>query len=286
MVNCSLLFTLLLMAAMPLPASGQNVALARAGARASASSVYSGGRFYPPAGAIDGDRTGTNWENGGVWADDTVDQFPDWLRVDFAGARTIDRIIVTTVQDDYANPVDPGAGLTFALFGLSDFSLQYWDGAQWQEVPGGAIAGNRQVLREVNFRPLTTTSIGVLVTGALAGYSRIVEIEAYEPGGTAPAPPPPATPAASPSVRLAWDPNPEADLAGYVLVWGPSPGVYTQSWTLDATATTHEVTSLAWGSRYYFAIRAFNIAGVQSLQSDEVTVLTDPAPAYMRVDVP
>src|SRR5215203_3635722 len=105
--TCFLFSTLLLTAAMPQLASGQNVALARAGATASASSVYSGGNVYTPDGAIDGDRMGGTWERAGGWNDDTVDQFPDWLQVDFAGPRTIDRIIVVSVQDDYVNPADP-----------------------------------------------------------------------------------------------------------------------------------------------------------------------------------
>jgi hypothetical protein len=274
---CSIAFTLLLGAAMPQLARAQNVALASAGATASASSVYSGGNVYTPDGAIDGDRTGRTWERDGGWNDDTVDQFPDWLQVEFAGPKTIDKIIVVTTQDDYANPVDPDPSMTFTLFGLSDFVVQYWDGTQWQDIPDGAVAGNRHVLREVNFAPLTTTGVRVLVTGALAGYSRVVEIEAYEPGGTMPRPAFP-TASASPRVRLEWDPNSEADLAGYVVLWGTSPGAYTQSWTLAQTATTHEVTGLEWGARYYFAIRAFNIEGFQSLPSDEVSALTPPAP--------
>jgi hypothetical protein len=84
-----------------------------------------------------------------------------------------------TVQDAYLSPVEPTAALTFAQYGLTDFTIQYWDGAQWRTVPGGVISGNRQVLRTVTFTPLTTTRIRVWVTGALMGYSRITEVEAY-----------------------------------------------------------------------------------------------------------
>ena len=69
-----------------------------------------------------------------------------------------------------------------------------------------------------------------------------------------------------------WDQNSEADLAGYVLVWGTSTGVYSQSMTLGPSAVTHEVTSLANGT-YYFAIRAFDAAGNHSGYSSEVQVV-------------
>ena len=78
--------------------------------------------------------------------------------------------------------------------------------------------------------------------------------------------------AAASSVQLAWDANSEPDLAGYVLVYGTAPGVYTQSVSLAATATTHEVSGLSDGT-YYFAIRAFNAAGLQSAYSNEVAVV-------------
>lgn len=32
---------------------------------------------YPASAAIDGDRKGTNWGNGGGWMDGTCEEFPD-----------------------------------------------------------------------------------------------------------------------------------------------------------------------------------------------------------------
>ena len=85
-----------------------------------------------------------------------------------------------------------------------------------------------------------------------------------------------ALPAMAASTRLHWDPNTEADLAGYVLVYGTASGVYTQSVSLAPTATTHEVTGLQGGT-YFFAIRAFNTAGLQSGYSNEVKVVVTGA---------
>lgn len=73
------------------------------------------------------------------------------------------------------------------------------------------------------------------------------------------------------SVRLFWDANTETDLAGYVLVWGTATGVYTQSMTIAADQTSVEVPALAPGA-YFFALRAFNTAGLHSAYSNEVMV--------------
>jgi hypothetical protein len=82
--------------------------------------------------------------------------------------------------------------------------------------------------------------------------------------------------AAAGTVRLAWDPNTEDSLAGYVLVYGSSSRVYTMSVTLPASAVTHEFT-LPDGT-YYFAVRAFDVAGVQSGYSNEVRVVLGDTP--------
>ncbi|BCS32845.2 hypothetical protein TBR22_A20690 [Luteitalea sp. TBR-22] len=78
--------------------------------------------------------------------------------------------------------------------------------------------------------------------------------------------------AAAGNVRLYWDANTEADLAGYVLAYGRLPGTYTTSVTLAPSAVTHEFTNLSDGT-YYFAIRAFNAANVYSGYSNEVRVV-------------
>ncbi|HET9831687.1 MAG TPA: S8 family serine peptidase, partial [Vicinamibacterales bacterium] len=80
-----------------------NVALAKNGATALASSTYSSG--YDASGAINGDRKGASWGSGGGWNDGTANAWPDWLEVDFAGAKTINEVDVFSVQDNYTAPV-------------------------------------------------------------------------------------------------------------------------------------------------------------------------------------
>src|SRR5262245_58794285 len=65
-----------------------NVALASAGATATASSTYDGDA--PPAATNNGDRRGATWPMG--WVDNTYASYPDWLQVTFAGQRSVTEI--------------------------------------------------------------------------------------------------------------------------------------------------------------------------------------------------
>ena len=163
-----------------------NVALAANGALASASSTLSA--KYPPSGAINGDRKGLNWGNGGGWNDGTQNQGPDWLEVGLKGLKLIEEINVFSMQDNYSAPIEPTPTMTFSYFGLRGFEVQYWTGSEWAAVPGGTIANNNLVWRRVVFAPVTTTKIRIHITAALNGYSRVMEVEAWgvAAGGNAP----------------------------------------------------------------------------------------------------
>jgi hypothetical protein len=137
-----------------------------------------------------------NWGSGGGWNDATEGLYPDWLQVDFTGTQTIDEVDVFTIQDNFANPVEPADTDTFSQYGITDFDVQYWDGSNWITVPNGSITNSNKVWTKVNFAAIQTTKIRVLLNGA-KGYSRIVEVEAW--GGSAgPTPTPTPTPTPSP----------------------------------------------------------------------------------------
>ena len=155
--------------------SSSNIALASVGAVASASSTYSSS--YPVAAVNDNQRTGINWGNGGGWNDATINTQPDWVQINFNGTKTIDRVVVYTIQDNYTNPIEPTDTLTFNTYGVTGFTVQGWDGSAW--VTLATVSGNNLVKRTVNFAAFTTDRIRVNVTSVLAGYSRIVEIEAW-----------------------------------------------------------------------------------------------------------
>jgi hypothetical protein len=152
-----------------------NVALASLGAVASASSTYSVN--YPVAAVNNGDRTGAGWGSGGGWNDATAGVFPDFVQIVFNGWQTIDHVSVYTLQDNFASPVEPNDSMTFGNWGVQDFTVQGWNGLSW--VTLGSVSGNNLVKRTVSFSAFTTDRIRVNIASALAGYSRIVEIEAF-----------------------------------------------------------------------------------------------------------
>ena len=165
-------------AAPPSPSSAlSNVALASNGGVATASSSYS---TAFSAGAVNnGERAGANWGAGGGWNDSSAGAYPDWVQVEFNGAKSISEIHIFTVQDNYSSPQAPTETLGFTKYGIVDFEVQYWDGTSWSAVPGGSVTGNNKVWRKFAFAPVTTSRIRILVLNALASYSRVTELEAY-----------------------------------------------------------------------------------------------------------
>ena len=142
----------------PVP-GGTNVALAANGGVASASSTYNNN--FPVRAVNDGDRLGLNWGNGGGWADGTPNVWPDWVEIDFNASYPINEIDFFTLQDNYQNPSPPTLDMTFTLWGVTDFEIQYWTGSTWTDIPGGNVTGNNHVWRQFTFANITTAKIRV-----------------------------------------------------------------------------------------------------------------------------
>ena len=70
-------------------------------------------------------------------------------------------------------------------------------------------------------------------------------------------------------VTLAWDPNPESDLAGYILYWGRSSGNYRDAVDIG-NETEYTIYGLNKGQTYYFAATAYDIYDNESDYSNEV----------------
>jgi RHS repeat-associated protein len=156
-----------------------NVALASAGAVATASSQYSSS--YPVSAAINGDRYHLYQADGNynVWHSASGAAKPDWLQVDFSGSKTIDEIDVVTLQDSYTSPSDPTETMTFNQYGVTAFEVQYWNGSSWATAPGGSVTGNNKVWRKFSFTAVTTSKIRVLISATADTYSRLLEVEAW-----------------------------------------------------------------------------------------------------------
>lgn len=157
-----------------------NMALTANGAVATASSQYDAARG--PASAINGDRKGIHWgtdaTTGSGWNNGTT-AMPAWLQVDFNGSKSIDEIDLFAPQDNYTSPIEPTTSMTFSLYGLSGFDLQYWNGSAWVTIPGCSVSGNNKVWRQFNFAEITTSKIRVLTNASPDSYSRMTEIEAW-----------------------------------------------------------------------------------------------------------
>jgi hypothetical protein len=166
------------------PAGGAdvNVALAKFGSVAYASSTL--GNAYPVSSIIDGDRADLMPGNGGNWTNATqhsYQPYPDWVEVDFPTNRTLDSVVLYSLQDQYNTPVEPGSSMTFTQYGMTNFDVQAWNSStgSWYSV-GTPISGNNLVRRTVTLStPVTTTRIRVNTTGSPDGYSHVVEVEAW-----------------------------------------------------------------------------------------------------------
>jgi peptidyl-Asp metalloendopeptidase len=156
------------------PSSRINVALASNGGVTSASSSHDSG-LYPASNTINGDRKGSS----GWWNDNTQYTYPDWLQVNFNGMKAIDEIDVFTLQDNSQSPSEPTETMTFSLYGITAFDVQYWSGSSWVTVPNGSVTGNNKVWKKLTFSSITTNKIRVMVNNSLLNHSRIVELEAW-----------------------------------------------------------------------------------------------------------
>jgi hypothetical protein len=76
-------------------------------------------------------------------------------------------------------------------------------------------------------------------------------------------------------LTLAWDANPESDIAGYRLHYGTTPGNYTQVKDVGNT-TTASVGDLVAGTTYYFVVSAYNTADLEGPASEEVSTTYRP----------
>ena len=165
----------------PSPPPRYDIAL---GATATASTSYAG---WGPTAVVNGDRKSLNAYSNGAWSSSAANNFPEWVEVNFGASKTINQIDLFTLQDNWGGSAEPTSAMTFTLYGLSGYEVQYWSGSNWVTVPGCSVTGNNKIWRTFAFSPITTSKIRVVSSAAPDGVSRITEIEAYgpaEPGGS------------------------------------------------------------------------------------------------------
>jgi fibronectin type 3 domain-containing protein len=82
------------------------------------------------------------------------------------------------------------------------------------------------------------------------------------------------------SVKLGWNASPDADVAGYRVYYGSSSRNYTNSVDVG-NVLTNTVAGLINGTRYYFAVTAYDMIGLESPYSNEVNYT--PGGALVKV---
>lgn len=83
------------------------------------------------------------------------------------------------------------------------------------------------------------------------------------------------------SVTLAWDPNSEPDVTGYKLYYGTAKGAY--EFAIDVgNQTTYTLLGFLEGVDYHFAVTAYNVYGLESDFSDEVSY---PGPPVVTISL-
>lgn len=219
------------------PASASNVNVVQ-GATVTASYETDG---YPASAAVDGTTI-----NEPFWGTSGSNDTADTLTVDFGDTRTIDDIRLYfyktaanfTVQG-YAEP--------------SIYTLEYWDGAQWQSIDGQSRSPNAPEANynRIQFPAISTSKIRAAFTHASGYKTGVKEIEAFNTGIDAPAS---TNQAPVVDARVVKNSAAGAELSGVVKDDGLPNGIISSHWEVvsapengnarfaDASATSTTVT--------------------------------------------
>jgi hypothetical protein len=87
--------------------------------------------------------------------------------------------------------------------------------------------------------------------------------------------------ASADTINLAWDPNPEPQVIGYIVHVGTQPGSYTQHIDVGPT-TTWSFTSAVAGQQYCFAVSAYVAGPLEGPRSNEVCGFSNAPPALVN----
>ncbi len=126
--------------------------------------------------------------------------------------------------------------------------------------------------------PSYTVMLPEGVTTLKAGYIINSEVKSNTytinpPAGSSPTPTPTPSPSPTPFSKtgtLYWEPKPVGDSAsGYIVLKGKASGQYTEE--RDVGFVNNAQVTMTEATTYFFAVKAYNTAGLQSLPSAEAS---------------
>lgn len=147
--------------APPFKAPGENLAR---GAKVATSADRDPSMY--PASAINDGKADTA-SNAGRWVSATG--VPNWAELAWEQPQTIASARIVSGYLKGGEVADP----------ITDFTLQWHDGKDWRDVPGGAVKGNTDPYWIGSFAPVKTRRLRLHVTAAPGDITRIWELELY-----------------------------------------------------------------------------------------------------------
>jgi len=183
-------------------------------------------------------------------------------------------VSVTTASAADSTPPTTPTGLTAAATGSFGANLSWSASTDNVGVSGYIVRRNGVQIAtpittsfaDTGLSAATTYSYTVAARDAAGNLSSDSASVSVTTGSTPPPPP-------SNSADLAWDAVTAPNLSGYRVYFGTAPGTYLQALgqgTSVGNVTTYTLTGLASGSRYYFAVTAFDALGIESDYSNEI----------------
>ena len=188
----------------------------------------------PPVGSVSGQSLRLAW-------DASTDPDVVGYRVYYGNASGEYTQSVTVSHVTFATIPDLTEGLTYY------FVIRAFNAAGLESDPSNEISNT-----------IPTSSSAPVQSAAPAGAGTLVASD------------PPVGGVSGRSLRLAWDASTDPDVVGYRVYYGNASGEYTQSVTVS-NVTFATISDLTEGLTYYFAIRAFNAAGLESDPSNEIS---------------
>ena len=89
---------------------------------------------------------------------------------------------------------------------------------------------------------------------------------------------------AAQTVNLAWEPSPDSTVTGYNMYYGVASGTYTN--LIDVgNASSGSIPSLVEGTTYFIAATAYNILGLESIFSNELSYTVPTALVKLKLRV-